>query len=94
MVKYLVEKLGFKQEQGVRMLYDSQSVIYLARNQVYHVQTKYIDVRYHKIREWLTSGVVDLQKVHTKENAADMLTKINPKVKFERSLDLINVSSC
>ncbi|KAL9265258.1 Chloride channel protein CLC-c-like protein [Drosera capensis] len=40
---------------------DSQSAIYLVRNQVLHARTEYIDVRYHKIREWLTSEIVDLK---------------------------------
>ncbi|KAL9251462.1 MULTIPOLAR SPINDLE 1-like protein [Drosera capensis] len=39
--------------------------------------------RREKIREWLTSEVVDLQKVHTKKNTTDMLTKIVPKIKIQ-----------
>ena len=58
------------------------SAIYLAKNQVYHVRTKHIDVRFHFVREILDEGDILLQKVHTKENHVDMLTKVVSGVKF------------
>ena len=60
---------------------------------MYHARTKHIDVRYHKIRELVASGELLLEKVHTSENAADMLTKTVPAVKFKHCLDLINIFS-
>ena len=72
----------------------SQSAIYLAKNQVYHARTKHIDVRFHKIRELIGSGDLDLQKVHTSENAADMLTKAINADKFKHCLNLIKISKC
>ena len=57
------------------------SAIYLAKNQVYNVRTKHIDVRYHFVRDIL-EGDIELQKIHTKENPADMLTKVVQGVKF------------
>jgi hypothetical protein len=75
------------------MYCDSQSAIYLAMNQVYHVRTKHIDIRFHKIRELIVTGDIVLKKVHTSENAADMLTKPVTTAKFKHCLDLINVCS-
>ena len=44
-------------EQGGFQLHcDSQSAIDLAKNKVYHARTKYIDVRFHKIRKLVISG--------------------------------------
>ena len=73
---------------------DSQSAIYLAKNQVYHARTKHIDVRFHKIRELVSTSDIFLEKIHTSENAADMLTKPVTTEKFKHCLDLINISSC
>ena len=72
---------------------DSQNVIYLAKNQVYHARTKHIDVRFHKIRELIVTGNIILEKVHASENAADTLTKPVTTAKFKHCLDLVNVSS-
>uniref|UniRef100_A0A2N9HWT1 Integrase catalytic domain-containing protein n=1 Tax=Fagus sylvatica TaxID=28930 RepID=A0A2N9HWT1_FAGSY len=91
-LKGLVKELGLNQG-GVQMHCDSQSAIYLAKNQVYHARTKHIDVRFHKIRELIVTGDIVLEKVHTSENAADMLTKPVTTAKFKHCLDLVNVSS-
>nr|CAN77425.1 hypothetical protein VITISV_041980 [Vitis vinifera] len=89
----LVKELGI-QQGGVELYFDSQSAIYLEKNQVYHPRTKHIDVRFHKISELVSSGELLLEKVHTSENAADMLTKPVTTKKFKHCLNLINVSRC
>ena len=43
---------------------------------MYHARTKHIDVRFQKIRELVSFGELLLEKIHTSENAADMLTKL------------------
>jgi hypothetical protein len=89
----LVRKLGI-QQVGVPLYYDSQSAIYLAKNQVYHTRTTHIDVRFHKIRELVATGELLLEKIHTSDNAVDMLTKPVTADKFKHFLDLTNVSKC
>ena len=87
----LVKELGI-QEDGVQLHRDSQSAIFLAKNQVYHARTKHIYVRFHKIMELLSYGELFLEKIHTSENAADMLTKPITMEKFKHCLDFINIS--
>jgi len=72
---------------------DSMSAIYLAKNQVYHARTKHIDVRFHFIREILDEGDIELLKVHTKENPADMLTKTVSGVKFIHCKGMLHILS-
>jgi len=71
---------------------DSQSVIYLTKDHMYHKWTRHIDVRYHKIRHWVVlEKVIDLVKISTKKNLADMMIKTIPMEKFRASLNFINV---
>ena len=49
---------------------------------MYHARTKHIDVRFHFVREILDEGDIELLKNHTKENPADILTKVVSGVKF------------
>jgi len=42
---------------------DSMSAFYLAKNQVYQVRTKHIDVGFHFVREILEEGDIELQKI-------------------------------
>jgi hypothetical protein len=58
------------------------------------VRTKHIDVRFHKIRELIATCELLLKKIHTSENAGDMLTKPVIADKFKHYLDLTNVSRC
>ena len=66
-------------------------IIYLTKNQVYHARTKHIDVRFHFIQENLDEGDIELQKIHTKENPADMLTKIVSGVKFAHCKEFLYI---
>jgi len=86
----LLKDLGVGQKQ-LELYSESQSVIHLAKNQVFHARTKHIDVRYHFVREILEEEEIILQKIHTTENPADMLTKVVTKTKFEHCLDLVNI---
>ncbi|MCO5564508.1 hypothetical protein L7F22_018169 [Adiantum nelumboides] len=59
----LVTDLGIKEETP--MLHcDSQSAIELARNPVYHSETKHLDVKYHFIKEMVEDKQVQLVKLH------------------------------
>ena len=60
------------------LLCDSQSVIHLAKNPTSHGKSKHIDARYHWIRDVLVDKELELEKVHTDDNGADMLTKALP----------------
>ena len=68
---------------------DSISIIYLAKNQVYHARTKHIDIRYHFVRDFLEDGNIELKKIHTKNNLTDMLTKVIFRVKFNHVKNLL-----
>jgi len=58
---------------------------------VYHARIKHIDVRFHFVREILDQGDTKLQKIHTKENPADILTKVIPGVKFAHCKELLKL---
>ena len=73
-LKGLLDEIGRTQE-NVNVLCDSQSAIHLATNPTYNSRTKHIDVRYHFLRHVINGGKVALQKVHTRENCADMFTQ-------------------
>jgi len=70
---------------------DNLSAIYVVKNQVYHVRTKHIDVRFHFVREILDEGDIEVKKIYTKENLTDMLTKVVPGMKFEHRKKLLHI---
>ncbi|WZZ00810.1 hypothetical protein YC2023_073138 [Brassica napus] len=70
---------------------DSQRAIYLAKNFVYREKTKHIATKYNFIREVIAKGVVNVLKIHTLVNPADMLTKALPGEKFDGCLAKLKV---
>ena len=89
-LKGLITELGLEQE-SITVNCDSSSAIQLSKNSKYHERTKRVDVRMHFIRDKIRSGVINVIKIPTGVNPADMLTKPIPTVKFRNSLDLIGV---
>jgi len=77
---------------SVRVHCNSQSVIQLAKDHRCHKRAKHIDVRYHNICQWVIDDkVINLVKINTKKNPADMMTKTIPIEKFRASLNFIKV---
>jgi len=73
-IQRLMEELGHSQQQ-IGMYCDIQSTLHIARNPVFHSRKKHIGVQYHFVREVVEKGSVDMQKIHTKDNLADVMTK-------------------
>ena len=72
---------------------DSQSTIYLTRDQMFHKRTKYIDMRYHFICDIISQDNFTVIKIGIVDNSADILTKSLLIAKFKHYLDLVGVCS-
>jgi len=68
-------------QDKLKLFCDSQSAIHLDKNPAHHSNTKHIPVKYHFVRQVVDEGGVTLEKFHTKENCADIFTKL---VLFEK----------
>ncbi|KAI5339065.1 hypothetical protein L3X38_018337 [Prunus dulcis] len=86
-LKRLAKEFGIAQDLVV-IQSDSQSAICLVKNQVFHGRSKNIDLRYHRIRDWVNDGDIMIRKVHATENASDCLASHSSKVQvlFELAL--------
>ena len=71
--------------------YDSQSAIFLTKDQMFHERTKHIDVRHHFMRNVIARGVIAVSKISTHDHLVDMMTNSLPKAKFEHCWDLVVV---
>eukprot|EP00253_Pinus_taeda_P025921 PITA_25921 len=62
-------------QDSIKLFCDSRSAIHLAKNLAYHSKSKHILIKYHFVRQVINERGVSLEKVHAKENCADMFTK-------------------
>ncbi|XP_042757982.1 secreted RxLR effector protein 161-like [Lactuca sativa] len=67
----------------VEVMCDNCSTIKLSKNPIMHRRTKYIDVRFHYIRELVNKDIIRLNFCGTKEQLADMMTKPLSLAAFE-----------
>ena len=63
----------------------------LAKNQVYNARLKHIDIKYHFVRDVLEDGDIEMKKIHTIDNFADMLTKVVAGVRFNHCKSLLQI---
>ena len=84
-IQFFLEELGHPQKDNY-LFTDSQSCIHLVNNLALHSKTKHIQLRYHFIRSILEDGRLKMEKIHTNENPADMLTKVVTREKLNSSL--------
>ncbi|GJR71665.1 putative ribonuclease H-like domain-containing protein [Tanacetum coccineum] len=54
---------------------DNESTISVIKNPVAHSRTKHIEIRFHFIRDCYKKRLIEVIKIHTDSNVADLLTK-------------------
>lgn len=58
---------------------------------MFYERTKHVGIKYHFIRNEIEDGEVEVLKIHTLKNPADMLTKCIPVNKFESALGYLKL---
>ncbi|GJZ64299.1 putative ribonuclease H-like domain-containing protein [Tanacetum coccineum] len=53
----------------------NESIICIVKNPVFHSKTKHINIRHHFIRDSYEKRLIQVIKIHTDQNVADLLTK-------------------
>jgi hypothetical protein len=62
---------------------DNKSVISNASVPTSTLKKKHNAIAYHRVREAVAAGIVQITKVHTSENLSDLLTKLLPEAKLK-----------
>ncbi|GJW17174.1 putative ribonuclease H-like domain-containing protein, partial [Tanacetum coccineum] len=61
---------------NTRIYIDNESTICIVKNLVFHSKTKHIEIRHHFIRNAYEKKLIQVLKIHTDDNVADLLTKV------------------
>nr|GEW50927.1 hypothetical protein [Tanacetum cinerariifolium] len=89
-VPVLIEKL---QQDVTKIHVDNESEICVVKNPIYHSKTKHIEIRHHFIRDSYERRLIEMEKIHTDYNVADLLTKAFDVTRFQfliASIGLLN----
>lgn len=88
--------LGIYLSKPMLLYCDNEFAVKIANNPVQHDRTKHVEIDRHFIKDHLEKRTVELPHVTSKEQLADMLTKVVCGKIFESSLDklgMINIHS-
>ncbi|GKE03814.1 hypothetical protein Tco_1395832 [Tanacetum coccineum] len=75
---------------NTKIYIDNESTICIVKNPVYHSKTKHIAIRHHFIRDAYEKKLIQVLKIHTDDNVADLLTKafdVSSYLGFRESLE-------
>ncbi|GJY94295.1 putative ribonuclease H-like domain-containing protein [Tanacetum coccineum] len=73
---------------------DNESTICIVKNPVFHSKTKHIEIRHHFIRDSYEKKLIQMIKIHTDQNVADLLTKAFDVSRFQyliASIGMLNL---
>ncbi|GJV36435.1 putative ribonuclease H-like domain-containing protein [Tanacetum coccineum] len=68
---------------NTRIHIDNESTISVIKNPVAHSRTKHIKIRFHFIRDCYEKRLIEVIKIHTDSNVADLLTKEFDVIRFK-----------
>ncbi|GKD16182.1 putative ribonuclease H-like domain-containing protein [Tanacetum coccineum] len=60
---------------NTKIYIDNESTICIVKNPVFHSKTKHIEIRHHFIRDSYEKKLIQVIKIYTDQNVADLLTK-------------------
>jgi hypothetical protein len=90
-LRKLLGDLGLHVDRHVVIYCDNLSNIQLVRNLVFHARTKHIEVHYHFIREKVLASEIDFIYVSTKDQVADIFTKVLGAKKHHQFRSMLGV---
>ncbi|GJX65526.1 putative ribonuclease H-like domain-containing protein [Tanacetum coccineum] len=73
---------------------DNESTLCIVKNPVFHSKTKHIEIRHHFIRDSNEKKLIQMIKIHTDQNVADLLTKAFDVSRFQyliASIGMLNL---
>ncbi len=91
-LRLLLQELGYISAAPMVIWADNQGAIALAKNPEFHKRTKYIDTKFHLVREVIERGVLLLEFLPTRFMAADRLTKPVSLKQFQRFLAMMGMA--
>lgn len=74
-LKLLMEDLGYPPKQPIQLYCDNKAACDIAHNPIQHGRTKHVEVDRFFIKEKLDEKTVELPKIRSEDQLADILTK-------------------
>ena len=91
LIKDLLSDFNIEIDKPMNTFEDNSGAVSIARFGNFTKRSKYIEVHYHFVNENYEKGLIDIVKVSSEKNVADILTKTLGRVRFEKLRSLLNL---
>jgi hypothetical protein len=86
--------MGIDGAESIEIFEDNAQAVGFANSTRLAKRTKYIDIKYHAVRDDVRLGELVVSKVDTGDNLSDAMTKALGRTKFEKFRELMGVVIC
>ncbi|WKA06841.1 hypothetical protein VitviT2T_024721 [Vitis vinifera] len=90
-LRLLLQDLGYLSRQPIRLFCDNKAACDIAHNPVQHDRTKHVEVDRFFIKEKLDDKIVELPKIRSEDQLADILTKAVSSQVFSKFLNKLGM---
>ncbi|RVW81474.1 Retrovirus-related Pol polyprotein from transposon RE1 [Vitis vinifera] len=90
-LRLLLQDLGYLSRQPIQLFCDNKAACNIAHNPVQHDRTKHVEVDRFFIKEKLDDKIVELLKIRSEDQLADILTKTVSSQVFSKILDKLGM---
>lgn len=90
-LRLLLRDLGYLPRQPIRLYCDNKTACDIAHSPVQHDRTKHVEVDRFFIKEKLDEKIVELPKIRSEDQLADILTKVVSSRVFSKYLDKLGM---
>ena len=91
LIKDLLNSFKVKIEKPINIYEDNSDAVSIAKYVNFTKKSKYIEVHYHFVNKNYEKGVIEIVKVNSEKNVADILTHVLGRVRFEKFRSLLTL---
>jgi hypothetical protein len=92
-IQYLLRDLGVQLTSPPKLWCDNIGATYLAANPVFHARTKHVEIDFHFVRDHVAAKTLQILFIPSKEQIADVLTKLIVSTWFQWFCSKLNMHS-
>ncbi|KAH9764942.1 retrovirus-related pol polyprotein from transposon RE1 [Citrus sinensis] len=90
-ISFILNDLGYPSQQPIQLYCDNKAARDIAHNPVQHDRTKHVEVDRFFIKEKLDEKILELPKIRSEDQLADILTKAISSRAFTKFLDKLGM---
>ena len=90
-IQRLLQELRVPQTTPMKLYCDNKAACDIAHNPVQHDRTKHVEIDRHFIKEKLEARIIEVSRVRSQEQLADILTKAVSSCNFYGCLSKLNM---